>query len=424
MSFWLEFSKDGQTQQFSFDRDRIIIGRDRAADFVIDHPTVSRQHGTITLDQRGFHLTVLSRGGMTAIGGQQVQGEVPLYDGTEIYFGSQHFTFRSNSAPPAPQQSGGWNTQPQQPPQQQNWNTQPQGGGWEQPSGPQQAPQQQNWNNNPGSGQNGGWQQSGPQHAPQQPGHDPHAGPAWDSEWDQPAQPAPAQPDHGAEIETWGEIAARAESEATRAKARDIPKPDGGRAKQKTSPMLLVALVAMVGLLGYAFVKPMLAPPPPPPPPPMAVPTGQIDMTVECVGTASCEQEAFNAFKVGKAAQERSNADIANLYEAHYQFTRAQKLLDQGAVKEPPAEMDEMRSLHEPVKKQLQTYFQQERVKFRDARKKKDADRMKAAIVTVKAYVPDDACDYNKWAEAREDEMQDKGIWPADVDKYGRPLGN
>lgn len=100
-SFQLEYAGDNQSQTFDFEGDSITIGRDKSSDFVLDHPTVSRQHAVIVNQGEGFELVVLSRGGLTAVDGEPIEANVPLYDGATLYFGKLKFRFRSPHAPPS-----------------------------------------------------------------------------------------------------------------------------------------------------------------------------------------------------------------------------------------------------------------------------------------------------------------------------------
>jgi hypothetical protein len=157
-SFWLEYLQDGQRREFSFDSPSVSIGRDKGSDFVLDHPTVSRQHAIIVSNQNGHQLVVLSRGGLTAIDGSQVSGEIELFDGSQIHFGQLAFTFRSQNAPRRPAnggQQGGWGQQSQ------GWQGAASGG----QSGSVATQSSGQWDQ-PGVGQ----QQSGAQWAPQQSG--------------------------------------------------------------------------------------------------------------------------------------------------------------------------------------------------------------------------------------------------------------
>src|SRR5690554_1442082 len=105
-SFWLEHEENGQTRDFSFNSTTVSIGRDKACDFVLDHPTVSRKHAVIAYKHGSFYLVVLSRSGLTAIDGQAVQGEVLLYDSSNLNLGQLQFRFRSDDAPVKPAISG------------------------------------------------------------------------------------------------------------------------------------------------------------------------------------------------------------------------------------------------------------------------------------------------------------------------------
>ncbi|TXD36005.1 FHA domain-containing protein, partial [Lujinxingia vulgaris] len=98
-SFWLEFDHNGQTQNASFNSQSVTIGRDRGSDFILDHPTVSRQHALIVEEGGGnYRLVVLSRGGLTAVDGQPVSGEVSLWDGAMLTLGKHSVRFRAPDA--------------------------------------------------------------------------------------------------------------------------------------------------------------------------------------------------------------------------------------------------------------------------------------------------------------------------------------
>lgn len=105
-SFWLEHEENGQTRDFSFTSTTVSVGRDKACDFVLDHPTVSRKHAVIAYKHGSYYLVVLSRSGLTAIDGQAVQGEVLLYDSSILHLGKLQFRFRSDDAPVKPVASG------------------------------------------------------------------------------------------------------------------------------------------------------------------------------------------------------------------------------------------------------------------------------------------------------------------------------
>ena len=106
-TFRLEYSKEGETREFPFEKDAVTIGRDQSADFVLDHPTVSRQHAVIRREAPGqLKLVVLSRGGLTAVDGEQIDSEIELHDGSKINFGKLVFTFRSQEAPRKPASHG------------------------------------------------------------------------------------------------------------------------------------------------------------------------------------------------------------------------------------------------------------------------------------------------------------------------------
>jgi len=76
-----------------------VVGRDAAADVVVESSTVSRRHAIITIDGDVATLTDLGSKNGTRLDGRAVDGSVPLPDGAALRFGAIEMTYRC--APPA-----------------------------------------------------------------------------------------------------------------------------------------------------------------------------------------------------------------------------------------------------------------------------------------------------------------------------------
>lgn len=469
-SFWLEYVQDGQRREFSFDSASVSIGRDKGSDFVLDHPTVSRQHALIVSNPQGHQLVVLSRGGLTAIDGGQVSGEIELFDGSQIHFGQLAFTFRSRNAPRRPEQGQppqGWEQaqQPQQPqqqgggawqpqqqqvgaqgsgaqwagPQQQSgpqptqsggWN-QPQMGGspsssWEQPSGANPAANRQSGQY--GAPATGNFGQSTGNFSQPQNGGSAFDGGGWDSqvggedEWGDPG----AGDDAG--LMSWDEIAASADAhsevevDAASAALSDFEKiknaQEEAEKKSKGNPIIkfggLAAIIALVGVIVYTEFRP---PPEKDEPGKIKVDNAppEIDWKKEdldCVGKANCEAAALQAYKVGADLCEQIDSQPGNRYKCFKQFTKAEELLAKGGVEEAPAEMEGYVEAREKIAPLLQSRFQQLRANIYSDKKLKMWGNVVDKLDQVKSTFPDPRCNYHQWAVEQERKMKEAGTYP------------
>lgn len=402
-SFWLEYIQDGQQRQFSFDSSRITIGRDKTADFVLDHPTVSRHHAMIQAGQRGgFDLVVLSQGGLTAIDGGPVFGQVPLFDGSEIHFGQLSFTFRSQFAPPRPDPTANPATMgfaPSMPAPQQ--------------AAPQEASGGIDWN------------------LPDDGGQQPYGMSAGRQQWNTPAPalaptpqqaPQPAATDDGG-IVSWDQIAASAEALNDQRDGRtDFERIQAAQAKaeqqsQKTSPaLIIVAVVAVVGV-GVWTLMPGTA----------AIGGGSddekasiedapfiswIDGDIDCVGTANCTAQALAAYKLGSQLADKATADIKNPYEAYKQFDRAERLLEVAGITTLPPEMADVPRRKQQLQDGLEAKFRQARANLHNHQTRKMYSEMANELNNLQAYFPDKRAKYYQWAVERERAMKDNGVYP------------
>jgi hypothetical protein len=456
-SFWLEYDNNGQVKEFNFDGDSVSVGRDKSSGFVLDHPTVSRQHAVIVRKNGGFYLVVLSRGGMTAIDGQQVQGEVMLHDGSVIHLGQLEFRFRSNHAPPKPDGSQSQMNQSQMNQNQfggmqggQNQQGASSGGFGQSSTGgfgaagqsAQNNQNSQHTQNSQGSqgGQSGGF---GFGELPNSPsanagsfGADGAQGQAGQQGAGQPGQQGAGQQGAGqssgeqasdgqggeaassGEIVSWDEIASS--SEATNdqdvQKKATIHERMQAKKNKDTNPVLvIVAGVAIVGLLWFTFFS---GGPKPVTPGEQNKPIAdQAPMTLEvtCMGESACVQKAKASYKVGIEKIDKKGAAVANLFEGYKKLLEAEKYLEKAGKTEPLPSMSELTSRKEQARAELTAIFKNERVKYHQAMKRSQHRPMAQALDAVKIYFPDKTAREHRWATSQEMDMKQKGIYPKHV---------
>lgn len=413
-SFSLEFQQGGQVQTIPFDSQSIAIGRDRGSDFVLDHPTVSRQHALIVDEGGGrFKLVVLSRGGLTAVNGNPVEAsEIQIYDGTELTFGQYTVVFRSPHAPSRPAGSS----------------SAPAGstagaamaagvtnsGGGAGPSGPGGT-----------AGPGGGAGPSGPG------GPGGGAGLSGPGQMGGGASPQDGQgdadeatPGGEAGIMSWDEIAATSEedkdNEQDESQERGLSdlqrmrRENQQKSSEGTNPVVVVgALLASAVLLLVVFM-------------PdsdngggvdteedhCADPDQRVEVSVDCVGQNDCEQQADEAYERGVDLIERRAVERGNLFEGYMQLLKAEAYLEEAGIDEIPSEMDRWDEKHDLARQKLDDDYREFQVRYHQAESAGRNAEMANVISDVEARFPSHKACENRWARDEERRMKSEGIYP------------
>jgi hypothetical protein len=399
-SFWLEFDQNGAIQRYPFDRPSLSMGRERTCDFHLDHPTVSRQHAMIVHDPRaGFKLLVMSKSGMTAVDGAQVQGELPIYDGARLNIGQMAFTFRSQdpSAQRAPMggMGGGMGMGA------------PTGGGFGQPpasGGFGQLPAAGGFGQPPAGGGFGQPPAAGGFGQPPAGAKPPVGNTA-------------AQAAVGGGVASWDEIAAGAESEEEEVQRNmtDFERIEQASAKattktEGTNPILLVLVVLAAVGVGYVFLMP-------------PEDSGQINMApadeqvpvqikVDCLGKDDCTDKAKNAYKVATQTLEKSDVTVSNLFESYKKFLETKQYIEKSGAAAPKG-MDNLDDKIKETRAGLDVEFKKYRAAFHNAKTYKMYGDMAKALTSIKAVFPDKTAYEYKWATEQEGKMKGDGTYPA-----------
>ena len=409
MAFTLETNDGQQARAFQFDGAQVTIGRDRSSDFTLDHPTVSRQHAIVQWDGAAYKLVILSRGGLTAIDGQQVAGEVQLFDGAQLMFGQLQFIFRSAHAGnrPAMSQAGAvFGDEAGIAPASI-------AGMHMSNSGIYQAQGQM-----PSSGatmQVAVMKRPGSTAFPTLAEHE---------------KLAKQRVDSSDGLVSWDEIAADADNAVEKKDAltnfMEMQKAQEAADAQRrgVSPTMMIVFILVVGGTGLVLFYGG---------PKIAVGGGSVeevvdpieltepvitwrkgDREVDCAGAGPCRQAAIEAFEVGNVMLERREADIVNLWESFKHFDRAEELLAKAAIDKPPQEMRALETRKAEVSEAMKSFFVMQRANFLARQDRKDYKGMKEALTIIQAYNPDDRLNHHRWAEREILAMKVEGVLPED----------
>lgn len=374
-SFWIEFDQNGSRQQRNFESNSVTFGREQGVDFPINSPTVSRQHATIMFDPRsGYILRVLSRGGMTAVNGAPVAGDVQLQDGAVVNLGQFSFLFRAPQAQAQPQSnfgSGGFGGQLNS-------------GGFG-----AQAPQQQPANQ-------GGFGAQAPANQGKPAAAKPAAG---STVWDEIAASAEAQEDDGPRELTDFQKMQEAEKRADK----------GG-----PSPILLgVTAIAVLGVLGMVFLGggdevtdngPATQ-----------EEQAEFQVNISCVGQDDCVEQAKQSYKIGVQLLEKKDANVTNLFDGYKKLYESKEYLAKGKAP-APAEMAQLEAKISSTRGELDAIFRNYRVVYATGAQRKMYKEMADALGAIKTYFPDQTSREYKFANEKEIEMKSNGTYPTRVE--------
>ena len=420
-AFWIDIHQNGASQTYPFDAQSVTFGRDKSADFVLDHPTVSRQHGRIVRDASGgFRLQVLSQGGLTAINGQRVQGEVPLQSGASINFGQLQLVFRAEGAPA---QAGGFGATPGGAgfgaPPGGGFGAAPGGGGFGAPPGGGGGfgapPSGGGFGAPPGGGMGAPPTQAATPSAPSAPaggasmGFGPSAG-----------KDEQVDAIGGAAASHWAAYADEMEAEMNDgeleddAEQTDFQRMEAAAAKNQegVNPVLLVAVVIAAGFAAYT----MFAPGPSSggggvDSVPTAQPGDPPKITVKCLSKDDCLEKAVEAFKIGKDNYNKKSIHVANLFDSYKKMLEAEAYLASEGL-EMPDELKGLEKQKQLAREELNTVFKNYRVTYVSRSKNEMYRDMATALSAIQTHFPDKSAPEYKWAEARIVEMKSSGTYP------------
>ncbi len=444
-AFWLEFEQNGAAQKYTFDNPNVTVGREQSADFVLDHPTVSRQHAVFNQKPGGFKLVVLSKSGLTAVDGAQVSGEVDIFDGSIIHFGQFSFTFRSNMAPRRPA-TGAFPAGARGLPGAGFQNATPGltpasslggggagglsglgsggglgGGGLGGGLGAAGGGLGSAAGGGLGGGLNGGGLGGG---------FGSNLGGGLGGGLG--SAPEPAKPSAEDGIMSWDEIAASAEAMDDKV-SNPADLPDGPQklsdfermqaasdiaAKQSegNNPVLLgVGGILIVALMSFIMFGGKVIQPkeeedktPITEKPPITWQAGEID----CVGSAECMQKAELNYKVGLATLEKVEVDIANRFEGYRRLEAAEEYLKKAGKVGIPSEFSQLDPARTQARTELDQLFQQKRVAYHNLSKRKMYGDMVKILEELFAVFPHKGAREHQWALAMERRLKDEGNYP------------
>ncbi len=433
-TFWLEYEQNGNLQKFPFDAQSISIGRDKSSDFVLDHPTISRQHAIITHDGRGnFRLVALSRGGLTAIERVPVQGEVELYDGAVLHIGQLWFRFRSDyAAKRAPAQApnqGGYGGMGGSPGQQgQGYGGMGGGSGQSQGFGNAGGGQGQGAGSfgSMGGGQGQGAGSFGSM------GGDPGQGAgsfgnmggdssqgmgSFGNMGGQPLGNGPAKPGNDAGIVSWDEIAQSKEAihgDDYVPEATDYDRISAaGTEREKTNPLLvIIGVLLAVGMLGWVFLSDDgstvsseraefdLSELPP------------VEIKVSCIGEVDCMRQARATYARGIDLIEKQDVENRNLFAGYMRMLEVRALLAEAGVAGIPEEMKALEPTEKAARQALDRKFREFKVQFHQSQQKKDSMEMVRVLNSVIVFFPERTAREYRWATNMETDMKRNGSYP------------
>jgi pSer/pThr/pTyr-binding forkhead associated (FHA) protein/DNA-binding NarL/FixJ family response regulator len=361
----VDITRDGETHTHSFDADSVTFGRDKAADFVLDHRTVSRKHAKIVRDPLGgYRLEVLSKGGLTVVDKKRVEGgDVRLYSGASLLFGEVELVFRleepARRAAPAPTPE------------------------------PEPAPA-------PSAPAGGGAIGFGP--APTSEEVAEGIGGEAASQWEKYADEREAELNDG-EVEEVEEKSAFERMEEAAAKSRE----------QSINPVLVVSVVLAACFLGYTLIVPAETNGPIKIEPKDTLKPGDpFPVQVKCLSKDDCLEKALEAYRIGKDNYNMKSVHVANLFDSYKKMLEVEEYLATEEL-EAPAELEGLEEQKQKAREELDEIFRNYRVAYKSREKNEMYRDMASALHAIKTYFPDKAAPEYRWAESRIVELRAQG---------------
>ena len=434
-SFQIEVQQNGTSQTKHFNQAPISLGRDRGAALVIDHQTVSRQHGQIFYSpQQGFVLRVLSTSGLTAVDGVQVSGDVPLYDGSIVRMGEVTLVFRSPQARPRPAAASPFGPPgnaaspgfPQPGASSPSGFSQPGAPGFAQPTSTGFEPP----NSTPGFAPPGAPSaQSGFNALPGAPAT-PNASPGFassqlpggvEASGFESLNALSSSPSMPKASNVWDEIAQSAgeHEEEENAGLRDeqyfkrmeeAESKGKEQLKGKFNPLVFVGIAAIAGLLLFLLFGGEQSAP-------QETASlskeqrAEVVFDVECSGKEDCLAAAQERYEVAKENFQTRTVKMGHTYLSFKQMTEAKMLLEKGGVTSAPAAMSDLDEIIAASRQELDDLYAEQQRTYLMYRQRKMYANMVDALRLIKSYFPDPNSEEARWAAQKEQAMRQSGVY-------------
>lgn len=414
-SFYL-VHQDEERDDLTFEAEAISIGRDKAQDLTLDHPTVSRQHALIEADDEHDHynLVVLSQGGLTAINRDPVETEAALSHGDLVHFGKVGVRFETPEGRKRDEQEA---DEPAADPfasvEQQPDALAEQFAGQEQLQQDQEQAAEDDIDD-----------ESEPESELQKQQTDDDAA-ATAQEGDQLDEQASEEEEKeeeegdGTGIATWEEIAeseeARKEDEKKKKKRQQKQRLDQNQEEDESNPAVLFAaggiLLLVVGLMfsggggkqnqnSQEKKKKVMDRQP-------------LEITVDCVET-TCMKKAKRNYKIGLQRLKSREIRPGNLYEGYKHLYIAKHFLEKNGKTVEHEDFPKLKSKLESSRTKLNEIFRNSRAEFFTHRKAGNHQKMADELEFLLEKFPDPTAREHQWAKKKKRKMQEKGNYPTE----------
>lgn len=185
-------------------------------------------------------------------------------------------------------------------------------------------------------------------------------------------------------------------------------------AQSKSNPLILVALVAIVGMVAFIMwpadesstgdvAETTIAEAPP-----IVRGPGEVD----CVGAAECKAKAEQSFRVGSELLDKVEVDVQNRFEGYNRLLLAQEFLKKAGIETIPPEFANLETRRDKARHELDVIFRDLRVRYHSARQRKMYVDMADALNQIQALFPHKGAREHIWAVQQERELKDAGNYP------------